>query len=101
LGAPRSPAPTFTSTQETTLVINIDIKPEDIEAATAIEDATDILTRRNAVLMAALRDVETWWLSEGMKNADGAPACIFSVRAALASDPHADDVIIKRSSGPL
>lgn len=35
-------------------------------------------------LYAALEQVETWWLEQGMQLLPGAPACIFNARAALA-----------------
>lgn len=35
----------------------------------------------------ALREVEEWWLSEGMKHFNGAPYAMFAVRAALTEKP--------------
>jgi hypothetical protein len=40
----------------------------------------------NAKLREALKAVEEWWLAEGMKQFNGAPAAIFKVRAALGKE---------------
>jgi hypothetical protein len=36
-------------------------------------------------LVRAAREVEQWWLSEGMKKFNGAPYAIFALRAALSA----------------
>lgn len=41
------------------------------------------MTCKSEALLEAARQVERWWLDEGMKAFDGAPACIFNLRAAL------------------
>lgn len=38
----------------------------------------------NADMLAALRAVEEWWLSDGMKHFTGAPYAIFATRAVIA-----------------
>lgn len=45
-----------------------------------ILDAKD---NRIAELEAIMRRVETWWIEDGMHKYDGAPECIFALRAAL------------------
>lgn len=35
-------------------------------------------------LLAACKAVETWWLAEGREGFNGAPACMFDLRAAVA-----------------
>lgn len=35
-------------------------------------------------LLTAAKYVETWWLEQGMRESNGAPACIFAIRAAIA-----------------
>lgn len=35
-------------------------------------------------LIESSREVERWWLEEGMHKFEGAPACIFNLRAAIA-----------------
>lgn len=42
------------------------------------------LDKEKAEMQKALRDVEEWWLADGMKDSLGAPHCIFTVRALLA-----------------
>ena len=43
----------------------------------------DALRVENRELLDVLRDVETWWLEQGMKESLGAPLCIFRVRSVL------------------
>lgn len=51
-------------------------------------DAQLAAERARAERMAeALREVEEWWLSEGMKHFNGAPYAMFAVRAALTEKP--------------
>lgn len=38
----------------------------------------------DAVMLAALKAVEDWWLTQGMKHFDGAPYAIFATRDAIA-----------------
>lgn len=49
--------------------------------------ARDHLTKQRDTARAALKAVEEWWLSEGMKHFTGAPYAIFAVRAALSGAP--------------
>jgi hypothetical protein len=41
----------------------------------------------------ALEEVEKWWLEQGKHHFDGAPCCIFAVRAALATHGERADMI--------
>ena len=41
------------------------------------------LTKERDSLMAACIHLEEWWLRQGMHAFDGAPACIFNLRALL------------------
>lgn len=43
---------------------------------------------RQREMISALKAVEEWWLSEGMKHFNGAPYAIFAVRSALAFSSH-------------
>jgi hypothetical protein len=62
-----------------------------VEEAEASIDRNDEWTKgfiektdaRIAELEAVLKEVEDWWLSDGMKLLDGAPYAMFRVRAAL------------------
>jgi len=49
-------------------------------------DALMALKAENERYRKTLRQVEDWWLRDGGKHFDGAPACIFSVRAVLHRD---------------
>lgn len=41
------------------------------------------MTRITDELFAAAQQVESWWLTEGARHFDGAPACIFALRHAV------------------
>lgn len=47
---------------------------------------------KDAVMLAALRAVEDWWLTQGMKHFGGAPYAIFATRDAIAiAEAHKPD----------
>jgi len=50
---------------------------------TAMNIAYDKLCEENSRLREAGKDVVDWWLRDGMNKFDGAPAAMFSLRAAL------------------
>jgi hypothetical protein len=56
------------------------LKPEE----TYQWQAADMIERYEK----ALRGVEEWWLTEGMKHFTGAPYAIYAVRTALADGEH-------------
>lgn len=42
------------------------------------------MSNNEVLMLTALKAVEEWWLTEGMKHFFGAPYAIFAVRAAIA-----------------
>lgn len=52
--------------------------PKSLENVKAIARRleTTLIARENL-----LRDIENWWLTQGMQKASGAPECIFRLRA--------------------
>lgn len=50
----------------------------------ALKSRADALAARVAELDGVLKDVERWWLTQADKS-EGAPACMFAARAAIAN----------------
>ena len=62
---------------------SIDDAIEAAAALAALRRELDAAHRQVETLREALKEVEAWWLSHGMKTFSGAPYCMFRARAAL------------------
>jgi hypothetical protein len=59
--------------------------------------APELLAHAAPDMLAALKAIEDWWISDGMHHHTGAPYAIFAVRAAIAKatayDPEPPDLM--------
>ncbi len=76
--------------EETAWVIYVPDSRQTVSASDArpivdtVQTLPDLLQQRNE-LLAAAKQVELWWLDHGQYQLQGAPACIFGIRATIAS----------------